>query len=99
MHDLIAHPAMVLTGYSRLSLRFHDWTSFYARPRVKQTTTDIEVHSRTYGRLCVTALPRAGFFQIRHPRINHVLGVRAVDAIDAVEQAERWFDSLAEVGL
>ncbi len=33
LHDLVAHPLMVLTWYSRLSLTFHDWTSRRAWPR------------------------------------------------------------------
>lgn len=33
LHDGIAHPLMVLTGYSKVSLRFHDWTSRKAWPR------------------------------------------------------------------
>lgn len=33
LHDLIAHPLMVLTGYSKLSLKFHDFTSHRAWPR------------------------------------------------------------------
>lgn len=35
LHDLVAHPLMALTGYCRLSLRFHDFTSHWAWPRGK----------------------------------------------------------------
>lgn len=35
LHDGIAHPLMALTGYSKLSLRFHDYTSRRAWPRTK----------------------------------------------------------------
>lgn len=27
LHDLVAHPFLALTGYSRSAVRFHDWTS------------------------------------------------------------------------
>lgn len=33
MHDLLAHPLMVITGYSQWSLRFHNFTSLKAWPR------------------------------------------------------------------
>lgn len=33
LHDLVAHPLMALTLYSRWSIRFHDWTSHKAWPR------------------------------------------------------------------
>lgn len=33
VHDGLAHPLMVLTGYCKAALRFHDWTSYKAWPR------------------------------------------------------------------
>lgn len=33
LHDLVAHPLMALTGWSKWALRFHDWTSHRAWPR------------------------------------------------------------------
>lgn len=33
VHDAIAHPLMALTGYHKLSLRFHNYTSHKAWPR------------------------------------------------------------------
>lgn len=33
LHDLVAHPVMALTGYSNLSMRFHNYTSHKAWPR------------------------------------------------------------------
>lgn len=33
VHDGLAHPLMVLTGYCKAALRFHDWTSHRAWPR------------------------------------------------------------------
>ena len=35
VHDGLAHPLMALTGWSKWSLRFHDWTSHKAWPRVE----------------------------------------------------------------
>lgn len=36
VHDGLAHPLMALTGYCKASLRFHDWTSHKAWPRVNK---------------------------------------------------------------
>lgn len=33
LHDLVAHPFMALTFYSKLSIHFHDYTSYKAWPR------------------------------------------------------------------
>lgn len=33
LHDAIAHPFLALTGYSKLGLKFHDYTSHKAWPR------------------------------------------------------------------
>lgn len=33
IHDLVAHPFMALTLWSRVSLQFHDWTARKAWPR------------------------------------------------------------------
>jgi hypothetical protein len=33
LHDLVAHPAMALSGYSNWSMRFHNYTSHKAWPR------------------------------------------------------------------
>jgi hypothetical protein len=30
IHDLLAHPLMAITGYCKLSIRFHNWTSHKA---------------------------------------------------------------------
>lgn len=32
VHDGAAHPLLVLTGYCRWAVRFHDWTSWKAWP-------------------------------------------------------------------
>jgi hypothetical protein len=34
LHDLVAHPLMAVTFYWRPAIRFHDWTSQRAWPRV-----------------------------------------------------------------
>lgn len=35
LHDVVAHPLMALTGWSKWALRFHDWTSHKAWPRAQ----------------------------------------------------------------
>jgi len=97
VHDLIAHPFMVLTGYSRASIAFHDATSQRAWPRKSVTEPGpVFVPSDRYGLLRVTQTP-GGFFQIEHGRIAHRYGVKADNVSDAVEQAEEWFSSLADL--
>lgn len=34
VHDLIAHPIMALTLYSKISIKFHNWTSRKAWKRI-----------------------------------------------------------------
>jgi hypothetical protein len=99
VHDLLAHPFMVLTGYSSLSLRFHDATSRMAWPRDTRSPVPFEmavVPSDRWGILVVTRTP-AGFYEIKHPEFTHRFGVKAADITDAVEQAEEWFSSLVEM--
>lgn len=36
IHDAIAHPFMAFTGWSKISIRFHDFTSKRAWPVRKQ---------------------------------------------------------------
>ena len=40
VHDAIAHPLMALTGWSALSLRFHNYTSHKAWPREQKPKPD-----------------------------------------------------------
>jgi hypothetical protein len=97
VHDLLAHPFMVLTGYCPVSLRFHDATSQRAWPRpAPGAALPSSVASDRFGSLLVTRLP-SGFYEIQHPVIAHRFGVKAKDVADAVEQAEEWFASLVEL--
>ncbi|OUM01787.1 hypothetical protein [Variovorax sp. JS1663] len=100
VHDAICHPLMAITNWSRLSVRFHDWTSWRAWPRVVPAAADpvMPLPSRHHGPLEVRSLG-PGIYAVRHPAINHTLHTYAKDGIEAVEIAERWFDSLAEVGI
>lgn len=36
VHDAVAHPLMALAGWPKWALRFHDWTSHKAWPRVNR---------------------------------------------------------------
>lgn len=97
VHDLLAHPFMALTGYSRVSLRFHDWTSHRAWPRDERYYVPLRqtVLSDRFGPLhVISTLPF--MFRVSLSSIEHTYGVRARDVSDAVEQAEAWFDRLAE---
>lgn len=97
VHDLVAHPLMVITGYSRASIRFHDATSVRAWPRAQGSALQpVWIASDRYGLLRVTEKP-GGFFEIEHGRIFHTFVVKATDITQAIEQAEEWFGSLAEL--
>lgn len=100
LHDLVCHPLMALTGWSSWSLRFHDWTSYRAWPRVQpEWLLQIShLQSRRHGVLVVREVaPRV--WSVTHPTLEHTITVSAGDAVHALEQAEAWFDGLAEVGL
>jgi hypothetical protein len=56
----------------------------------------VVVESDRWGPLLVTTV-RPNLYQISHPVLAHRFGVKAQDVGDAVEQAEEWFDSLAEL--
>jgi hypothetical protein len=38
VHDAVSHPLMALSGWSKWSLAFHDWTSHRAWPRTAEPT-------------------------------------------------------------
>jgi hypothetical protein len=97
VHDAIAHPLMALTGWSKFSLRFHNYTSHYAWPRdTRAPVAPATVRSDRFGDLVVTAKP-SGVFEVSHGLIAHRFCVRAVDVSDAIEQAEQWFGDLVEL--
>ena len=97
VHDLIAHPLMVLTCYSKLSLRFHDFTSHHAWPRDMRVPVEpIVVYSDRFGAMTV-ALTATGVYEVTHGRIAHRFCTTAADVTDAVERAEQWFSELAEI--
>lgn len=50
IHDALAHPLMVLTGYSKGSLKFHDYTSLKAWARSAKESK-ITVHTGDFTQL------------------------------------------------
>lgn len=99
VHDLIAHPFMVLTGYSRASLRFHDATSQRAWPRlvIANERRVFSIPNDRFGTFQVTRLAARGFYEVQHPIINHRLIVKADGVADAADQADEWFASLTDL--
>lgn len=98
LHDLIAHPFMVVTGYSRLSLRLHDYTSHKAWPRATVAPARTwRIKSARFGTLEISEIQPPGCYSVRHGRILHTLRVKAADRHDAQRQAEEWFASLVEL--
>ncbi|OZI58741.1 hypothetical protein [Bordetella genomosp. 1] len=98
LHDLIAHPLMVLTGWSRLSLRLHDFTSHKAWPRATAPAPRVwRIPTARFGVLEVTEIQPPGCYSVRHGLILHTLCVKAPDEHDAVRQAEDWFATLVDL--
>ncbi|WP_416819975.1 hypothetical protein [Delftia tsuruhatensis] len=95
IHDLLAHPLMVLTWYSRLSLRFHDFTSHRAWPRARPTPQAVAFEDTPFGDL--KAVPQApGVWRVHHGRVNHAITLQAKTAVEACAAAQKWFHTLAD---
>ncbi|MES2187984.1 MAG: hypothetical protein V4505_25760 [Pseudomonadota bacterium] len=96
MHDAVAHPLMAFTRWSAWSLRFHDWTSFRAWPRVELAGGETAyVQSRHFGALVVRCVA-PGIYAVQHPNVGHKIVTAAADAWAAAEFADTWFVSLAD---
>ncbi len=91
VHDLLAHPFMALTGWSQLSLRFHDWTSEKAWPRISIHEWEIDV---AFGVVLVKQLGDS-VFCVRHPKVKHAFVTNASTPFIAARKASKWFDILA----
>jgi hypothetical protein len=90
---------MAVSGWSAWSLRFHDWTSYRAWPRVPGFQGEtLRVPSRHHGILTVH-VTAPGIYSVRHPAIGHTYTTNGADVFEAVERAENWFTSLADVGI
>ncbi|WP_441280624.1 hypothetical protein [Tardiphaga sp. 862_B3_N1_1] len=94
IHDLIAHPLMVLTWYSRPALWFHDYTSHKAWPRPARQGEASTSHATRFGLVRVTD-QGAGVWRVYHGQVNHAITLAAVSPAEALQQALQWFDSLA----
>nr|WP_175800885.1 hypothetical protein [Burkholderia anthina] len=98
VHDGVAHPLMALTNFSRLSLRFHDYTSARAWPRVPSRAEEpvrcFHVMSR-WGVMSITQ-DAPGIWRARHPRVAHEYRTCASSAADMFVKADAWFQELAD---
>lgn len=96
LHDFVAHPFMVVTNYSATSLRFHDWTSFRAWPRIRMMVGEpVWLASAHFGKLKIQ-LVAEGTYGVSHPKVAHKIVCRAEDAHGALVLADAWFVSLAD---
>lgn len=100
VHDAVSHPLMALSLYSDWSLRFHNYTSHRAWPRVPSTShaeglVSWEDSKQRAYRLTWTR--QEDFWTFRHPYINHDVTVKAPDLPAAYRQMDEWFMSLEEV--
>lgn len=96
LHDLVAHPLMALTNWSRLSLRFHDWTSFRAWPRVRPAQLRTPVTLPSAWGVMVAEEVQPMFWRIQHPNMNNAIVQHGDDALVILETAERYFQALAD---
>lgn len=92
VHDLLAHPLMAITLWSRWSLAFHDWTSNRAWPRSAVAVKPVPVET-LLGIAWVADLGD-GIWSVTHPFINHTFRTKADDIDDAVRISVEWFCSL-----
>ncbi|WP_182341954.1 hypothetical protein [Comamonas koreensis] len=98
IHDLLAHPLMVLTWYSRPALWFHDFTSHRAWPRAVSAAATVTAHATRFGSVRVAA-QSPGVWRVYHGQVNHAITLAALSGDEALYRALRWFDSLgAEFG-
>jgi hypothetical protein len=96
LHDGVAHPLMALTLYSKVSLRFHDFTSKHAWPRVKmEKPQTISLVSRRFGRIEGCYLGRE-IYSFEHPTVSHNFVTNARDAVEALEKAEACWSVMAD---
>lgn len=103
VHDVLAHPLLALTGYAKFAVRFHDWTSSKAWPRLTKSEPEPVVLTAWLpggqGLVVVTQV-NSRIYKVRHPYVDHVYTCEADDRYDALQQGELWFASLRrEVGL
>lgn len=94
VHDLIAHPLMVLTGYSRLSLRFHDFTSHRAWPRPSGPRLVLQRPGTPFGTIRVMDHGN-GIYRVHHGHVNHAITTKASSPYEAFGFAFAWFSTLA----
>lgn len=100
LHDAIAHPFMVLTNYSGLSLRFHDYTSAKAWPRpVRFKRTYSFTFPTPWGFVDIFEFA-PGFYEFSHPRVDngHVYRFNADDREEIVTKVLNHLQALTEFG-
>lgn len=95
VHDAIAHPLMAASGYSKWALRFHDWTSLRAWPRLGLPVyATFRIDSRRHGAFSARQVA-PGFYSADCPFLKgHSITAKAGDWEEAMEQFDLWFDEL-----
>lgn len=95
VHDAIAHPLMALTGWSQLSVAFHDWTSHRAwpRPKTRLCQADSFPHP-VHGILRVREIEPLdhGFWAVDHGKKDRTVCVQARDMEDALAKGIEQYD-------
>lgn len=95
VHDLLSHPLMALTLYSGFALRFHDWTSHRAWPRVSATPVSCHLVRSDFGTVEVCDLG-SNVWSVKHPNVHHCFVTNATTPWSAARKAGGWFRILAD---
>lgn len=88
IHDFVSHPLMALTGWSALSLAFHDWTSHKAWPREMPVLAGSELEF-------ISGVGKVIVYRFVHPKVNHHFVTTGTDKADAQRKANDWFIQLS----
>ena len=96
VHDLIAHPFMAITFWSKPALKFHDWTSNKAWPR-KDEFIGEQDYSFVFRKARIVASNIApGVWSVAHPSVSHCLVITADDKFTAIRKGLEWFVHLSQ---
>lgn len=79
IHDGLAHPFMVITLYSALAMRFHNYTSHRAWPRPEPfKVRKVRYTPTAYGYVCISEIA-PNIYEFSHPRVAHTYRFNADD--------------------
>lgn len=96
LHDFVAHPLMALFFWCPWTVRFHDWTSARAWPRVPDVPAAMVVSRVSRYGVIAARLDSPGYWRVFHGKFSHAVTIKTDDPDEAIRQAVVWFSELAE---